>query len=47
MYKIFNPLKDLLIALSFVYLYYYQGMKMMRKEKLASQSAKIDLEAEE
>ncbi len=27
MYKIVIPIKDLLIALSFAYLYYYQGMK--------------------
>ncbi len=27
MYKIVIPVKDLLIALSFAYLYYYQGLK--------------------
>ena len=27
MYKLIIPIKDLLIALSFAYLYYHQGMK--------------------
>ena len=35
MYKIVIPVKDLLIALSFAYLYYYQGLKN-RKETLPS-----------
>ena len=30
MFKIVVPIKDLLIALSFVYLYYFQGMKRTR-----------------
>lgn len=33
MYKIVLPFKDLLIALSFSYLYYYQGMKMQEGKK--------------
>jgi hypothetical protein len=31
-YKIVFPFKDLLIALSFAYLYYYQGMKKVAKK---------------
>jgi hypothetical protein len=32
-YKIVIPIKDLLIALSFAYLYYYQGMKKVAKKE--------------
>jgi hypothetical protein len=33
-YKILFPIKDLFLALSFAYLYYYQGMKNLSKKEI-------------
>ncbi len=41
MYRIVIPIKDLLIALSFAYLYYHQGMKQQRRRQ--EEEVRVDL----
>jgi hypothetical protein len=42
-YKVVIPFRDLLIALSFSYLYYNQGMKKRREEAVTSDTNKEDI----
>lgn len=42
-FKILSPIKDFLIAISFAYLYYHQGMKMKKSENKREGDGKIRL----